>query len=317
MQRYLSMKNDPWQARLRLLGYYAQRVLVSRRLRHAAARITTAGLGVYYGRAGRAGKPLQAPILKMKDKGYLHLGKLLSEQQCAEMRAYLLRQPLIAARGNGQSFLMDRVPTGTSLGDFPLESVVNCPHVMEVANHPEVLAMAREYLGYTPTITLMGIRCSFPSDSPDVDVQSFHRDVEPGSIKLMVYLTDVDEKAGPHSYVQGTHLDRMPLRMRRYSDQEIARMHGDSVVFTGTAGTAFAIDNRGIHKGTPPSRGARLLLVVQYSLLPCLVYDYAPVAYRGAKRLDRYVNRLMVASAGTCVPGFVDPEAPMLSPLQD
>jgi hypothetical protein len=294
MQRYISMRDGSRHAKLRLLAYYAQRVMVSRRLRRMATRATIAGLGMLRGSAGRA--PRHSPaIVEMKKKGYLQLGKRLSGQDCAEIRAYLSQQPMIAARGNGLSFKMDSVPEGTSLGDFPLECVVNCPHVLALANHPDMVAIARDYLGYTPVITLMGIRCTFPSDRTDADVQSFHRDVEPGSIKLMVYLTDVDEQSGPHSYVQGTHLDRMPLRMLRYSDHDIACTHGGGVTITGPAGTAFAIDNRGIHKGTPPVRGMRLLLVIQYSLLPCLVYEYEPVAYRGRGCYDPYINRLMIA----------------------
>jgi hypothetical protein len=302
MQRYISMRDGSRYARLRLFCYYAQRVLISRRLRRAATRATIAGLDALHGSAGRASRRSPQPIMAMKNKGYLQLGKLLSEPQCAEIRAYLRNQHMIAMRGNRQSFKMDNVPEGVSLGDFPLESVVNCPHVMELANHRDVLAMARDYLGYTPTVTLMGIRCTFPSANTDADVQSFHRDVEPGSIKLMVYLTDVDEQSGPHSYVQGTHLDRMPLRMLRYSDHDIARTHGGGVTITGPAGTAFAIDNRGIHKGTPPVRGMRLLLVIQYSLLPCLVYEYEPVAYRGRQCYDPYINRLMIAERAG-VPG--------------
>jgi hypothetical protein len=169
---------------------------------------------------------------------------------------------------------------------------------MDLANHPDVLRLAGDYLGYTPTITLMGLRWSFPCGDTDADVQHYHRDSEPGSIKLMVYLTDVDAGNGPHSYVPGTHLDRMPLRLRRYSDREVAAEHGDGVTITGAAGTSFVIDSKGIHKGTPPARADRLLLVIQYSLLPCLMYDYAPVAYHGGARLDGYVNRLMVAAAG-------------------
>jgi hypothetical protein len=109
----------------------------------------------------------------------------------------------------------------------------------------------------------------------------------------------------------------MPLRMRRYSDVDIARSHGGSVMITGQAGTAFAIDNRGIHKGTPPMHGTRLLLVIQYSLLPCLVYEYEPVAYQGRGRFDPYINRLMIAAREVRDAVMALPEEKEASPLQD
>jgi hypothetical protein len=295
MQKYTSLGSGSLHARLKLFAYYIQRVCVSRRLRRAASYVTIAGLGLLHGQTGRARRPGAPGAAAMREQGYLPLGKLLSARQCDDMLAWLRPQGLVAARGNGQIFTADQAPAGTLMGDYPLDSVVNCPHVMELANHPDIIALARDYLGYTPTITLMGLRCSFPSTGRDADVQGFHRDSEPGCIKLMVYLTDVDLLSGPHSYVPGTHRDRMSLRLRRYADHEIECDHGGSVTITGPAGTGFVIDTQGIHKGTPPARSRRLVLVIQYSLLPCLIYDYAPVAYRGSKRFDPYINRLMIA----------------------
>lgn len=303
MQKYISLGSGSLPARLKLFAYYIQRICVSRRLRRAASRATVAGLGLLHGQAGRAIQPGTARAAAIREQGYVPLGKLLSARQCDEMLAWLRPRRLVAARGSGQTFTADQAPAGTLMGDYPLDSVVNCPHVMELANRPDIIALARDYLGYTPTITLMGLRCSFPSAGWDADVQGFHRDSEPGCIKLMVYLTEVDPQSGPHSYVPGTHRDRMPLRLRRYANQDIERDHGGGVTIIGPAGTGFVIDTKGIHKGTPPAKSRRLVLVIQYSLLPCLIYDYAPVAYRGSKRFDPYINRLMIATgaSGTAV----------------
>jgi hypothetical protein len=296
MQKYLSMRGGS-RARLKLLGYYAQRVCTSRRLRRAATRAVIAGLGALHGRAAGADARSAPPaaIAALRAQGYLQLGRRLAPDQCAEALAWLRTRPLIAARGDGHTFTLAERPAGTRIGDYPLETVVNCPHVLELANHPDMLALAGAYLGYTPVITLMGLRWSFPAEGADADVQHFHRDVEPGSVKLLVYLTDVDDAAGPHRYVPRSHLDRMPLRMQRYADRDVAQRHGGSVSITGPAGTALMIDNKGIHKGSPPLATARLLLVIQYSLLPCLMYAYAPVPYRGDARVSPYTNRLMVA----------------------
>lgn len=294
--KYISMRSSSSYARLKLMAYYLQRLTTSRRLRHVATLTTIACLRALRGRAASSGGSSES-VVALRETGYLPLGRLLSEQQCDEILAHMRSKRIKATRGSGESFTVDAVPPGTSTGDHELEHVVNCPHIMELANHPALLALAASYIGYTPTITLLGMRWSFPDDRPDVDVQGFHRDSEAGSVKLMVYLTEVDMDAGPHHYVPGTHRDRMPLRMQRYADADIARLHGAGIVVTGAAGTAFLIDTKGIHKGMPPAGRARLLLGIQYSLLPCLVYEYEPVAYRGAAAVDPYVNRLMVAAA--------------------
>jgi len=308
MQKYVTASSTSRHARLKLLGYYAQRIVTSRTLRQAATRAVIAGLAATQGSTGRARRPAPAPIGAMPADGYLRLGRLLSERQCMDMRAWLRKRAMVAARGSGHAFTMDDIPAGTRFGDYPLDTVVNCPHVMELANRPEILGMAAAYLGYTPRITLVGLRWSFPVDAAAGadNVQQFHRDTEPGSIKLMVYLTDVDEGAGPHSYVAGTHRDRMPLRLRRYADDEILRRHGAATVITGPAGTGFAIDTKGIHRGIPPAARARLVLVIQYALLPFLLYEYAPATYSGAARLDPYINCLVADAAGTGT-GVQDP----------
>jgi hypothetical protein len=293
MQKYVTVGGGARHARLRLLGYYVQRGVTSRRIRGLAARLAVAVLGWRHGRAHGVHAYAAPALAALRATGFAPLGQLLSARACAEALDWLREREMIAARGDGSVFRRDAAPPGAAIGDFPLDTVVHCPHILALANHPDMLALAAGYLGYTPTITLMGLRWSFPGAAAD-NVQAFHRDAEPGSIKMLVYLTDVGADAGPHHYVAGSHRERMPLRLRRYADAEVARDYGAGIVVTGPAGTAFAIDTKGIHKGTPPARVARLLLVVQYSLLPCLQYDYAPVPWRGMRRFDRYANRLMI-----------------------
>jgi hypothetical protein len=294
MFKYVSVGTSR-HARLKLFGYYVQRIVTSRTIRRAARRAAVVLLGMLHGRAAPRARAAAA-VATLRAQGHARMGRLLTASQCDEALAWLRGRDMVAVRGDGQVFRIDAVPPGARIADFALDSVVHCPHLLALANRPALLSLAADYLGYTPTITLLGLRWSFPDAGMDADVQGFHRDSDAASVKLLVYLTDVDADAGPHNYVPGTHRDRMPVRLRRYADQEIARDHGGGAVVTGPAGTGFFIDTRGIHKGTPPARRARLVLMVQYSLLPCLVYDYAPVPYRGGLRVDPYVNRLVISA---------------------
>jgi hypothetical protein len=97
-------------------------------------------------------------------------------------------------------------------------------------------------------------------------------------------------------YVEGTHLDPCGVKLKDYSDAEIMESYGAEriVSVTGPAGTAFTVNTHGIHKGTLPTGRPRLLLQVQYSLLPVYLYRYRPVASERAGEVDAYINRLFV-----------------------
>lgn len=295
MQRYVTFTSASVAGKIRLCVYYVQRLVTSRRVRRAAHWILLLGLRMRYRNKlmGFVGQSALAPPLRTH--GHVSLDGLATGSECAQMRAYLAPMPMQDSRGSGSSFTLDTVPEACRLGDYPLETVVNCPFVMRIANHPDLLVLAAEYLGFTPTITGLGLRWTFPGGRGADDVQRFHRDCEVGTFKVLMYLTDVDDGCGPHTFVPASHLERMPVRLRIHSDDDIMRTHGGGLTMLGPAGTAFAIDTKGLHKGAMPSTHPRLLLVIQYSLLPCLVFDYAPVDYTGQAVLHPYVNRLMVA----------------------
>jgi hypothetical protein len=289
-------------ARLRLAGYYVQRMVTSRVIRKAATRLVVAALRRLH--PGLRSVPAPAPdhsaalAAALRRDGVAVLGAMLAPHACAAIRDWLRDRPLIDARRSGRRFLLAAVPPETRVGDHAPDAVVDCPHILELANHPAVLALAQHYLGFVPSITGLGLRWSFPNPAAASDnVQQFHRDAEPGSIKLLVYLTDVDAASGPHHYVVGTHLERTPWRLRPYADADVVRRHGAPREITGGAGTAFMIDAKGIHRGVPPLRHPRLVLVVEYALLPCLLYDYAPLPCRDRGGFDPYINRLVVQPA--------------------
>ena len=292
MQKYLRFDDKAGYSTLRLCAYYLQRTLTSRRLRRVGEFFLLCALKC--SRAPRRSTPARSGATQaLRQRGYVPLGCVLTPEQCKEMHAYLAEKSLFDNRGTGQRFKLASQPVGVKLGDYDQDTVVHCPHVLALANCADFLNLATDYLGFTPTITNLSLRWSFPTAAPADDVQSFHRDSEPGSFKILVYLTDVDQTSGPHRYVTGSHHERMPVRLRLYSDDDIVRDYGGSVIVTGAAGTAFAIDTKGIHKGVPPVMQPRLLLGIQYSLLPCLIYDYAPVVQK-AVTVDPYINRLIV-----------------------
>ncbi len=145
----------------------------------------------------------------------------------------------------------------------------------------------------------MVIRWSSPELAGVSDLQRFHRDTDDWRfLKVMVYLTNVDEFCGPHVYVKGTHCSGQTLRQRFWTDEEMAESfdHSRFAVALGGMGSAFAVDTSGIHKGQAPTREYRLMLMLQYSLLPCYQTRKKPVNVVLPKHLDNYINRVIFAN---------------------
>jgi hypothetical protein len=291
-------------APLHSLLYYSQRIVTQPSVRRLVVRALSGALRLRQG----SGKDLwaataaeDASLLDLSRSGYAPLGNLLDPGQCGDIRAFLDDKPLFDRDRVRKGFRLAQAPDGVRVADYHLRDVVACPHVLALANSPPLLGLAARYMACKPTISALGLRWSFPQLSESSVLQAFHRDSEDWRyLKVLVYLTDVDDHAGPHVYLHGSHLTRAPVRLRFYSDSEIADTYGADKLLTaiGKCGFCFAVDTAGIHKGTAPSRQPRLMLQIQYSLLPSYAYRYAPESYDGPLALDRYVNRLIVRQAG-------------------
>ena len=102
--------------------------------------------------------------------------------------------------------------------------------------------------------------------------------------------------AGPHRFVAGSHRSSGRIFSRPYTEDEIEDLYGrDKIVkLLGPKGTTFLEDTWGIHKGDIPTIRSRLLLQVEYSIMPVLkVYLWTGV-YSRTDVIDRYSNRLFV-----------------------
>jgi hypothetical protein len=280
------------------LLYYAQRLVTPPRLRAALADGMSRYIDARHGAMASGAHALHRRAIEpLRRDGYAPLGRLLGDAQLAQIHAWLRDKPLHSRGKVLPPFSADRPPPGARMAEYGLADVIACPHLLEFANHPGLLRLAADYIGCKPTISAIGLRWSFPDSGTGTGLQAFHRDADDWRfIKVFAYLTDVDQDCGPHVYVEGTHLDPCGVKLKDYSDAEIMESYGAEriVSVTGPAGTAFTVNTHGIHKGTLPTGRPRLLLQVQYSLLPVYLYRYRPVASERAGEVDAYINRLFV-----------------------
>ena len=207
----------------------------------------------------------------------------------AEMASYLRPHKVWAGRYELTDPLYDLDEARTeNVANYPPDTMVACPHLMDLATDPTVLAVVEGYLGTAPMILGMAGWWSFVDIPGAKNAQLYHRDRDDYRFcKLFVQLTDVDEDGGPHTYVEGSHRwnsiralrDTWPGGARNFNewyfgtlrktDGQVERVFGKKgVSITGSAGLRFLVDTCGIHKGTPPVKTDRLMAQVLYGITP-------------------------------------------------
>lgn len=276
--------------------YYAQRLAIYPPMRRATAHAIATAINLRQQRLKSVlpGAGIDA-LARLGRDGYAVLPDMLSPRQIDDILAYLRDQPLVLR--DGRKVTAAQAQAEATIADADLDTVLGCPHMLELANSPVLIGLTGEYLGCMPTISTIGIRWSFPGATASIQTQHFHRDPDDWRfLKFFLYLSDVDLDSGPHIYVKGTHRHAGTIRARRFGLAELERRYGrDAIVsVTGPRGTSFVADTYGIHAGPVPLRRSRLMLEVGYSILPIFALRYRPQRIDRGHDLHPYVNRLLL-----------------------
>jgi len=277
------------------LAFYLQRTVLNPQRRQSIA-------GFF---ASRLPKPANQAVSQEEERGvqaletdgFAMLPQLITPGQIADVMEYL-KDKECYDRWKPQfgRFQVDQAPPQCHVAPYIDSVIVAAPHLLEIANHPSVLAIVQKVLGCKPTISNLGLWWSLTGHSKPEEAENYHRDVDEWHfIKLFVYLTDVTENSGPHKFMRGSHRKPKLLPIRRYQDDEVHGVFGkgNEMVFTGKAGTCFLENTFGFHKGQLPISENRLVFQAQYSLHPIGIYSYEPSPQLEKNaQLDRYINRL-------------------------
>ena len=283
--------------------YFSQRLVTRPGSRRLVSRTIAAGINLRHRNGAaetrmpdQAGHQDAGTVAALTHDGYALLSPLLTEAKLADIEAFLRVQEAVGSAG--RHFRVEDRPAGAKMASYPLATILECPHVLTLANDPAVIRIATAYLGCKPTLSSIGLRWSFPGAGEAANTQRFHRDPDDWRfLKLFVYLTDVDAGSGPHVYVAGSHRTAGRVRERLYTTEEIEHRYGRERLRTiaGPRGTSFLADTYGIHRGDVPTSRPRLILQLQYSLLPVFAFLYRPVPVASRPGIDHYVSRLLVA----------------------
>jgi hypothetical protein len=220
----------------------------------------------------------------LRRDGLVDLGRLLSEAQCQELRAYFSEKEVVDTyREEHPPFRPHDAARHPDchVAYHSHEDVLGAPYLLDIANDPRILGALHQYFGCVPTISFMTAWWSYPTELGPQQAENFHRDVDDWSfIKLFVYLTDVGAENGPHVYVRTSASSNRLSEIRRFRDEEIVEAFGEDklAVQTASAGSGFLENTFGFHKGTQPERGVRLMFQAVYSLNPLPYGPARPVA---------------------------------------
>ncbi len=215
---------------------------------------------------------IKKDVENLKSNGYLMLEDILTSQEIESLITKLTALNCVdRARKELGTFKITNVPEPTHVAD--INNVVDIPEAIKFANNEQVLALVSDYLGATPIIDNIKAWWSLPGFDEAENEQFYHRDNDSIKfIKLFMYLTDVDEKSGPHVFIQKSQNSKLFEKRGRFTDEEVESTFSsnDRIEYQGKKGTAFLEDTYGLHKGSLPTDNKRLLIQVRYSLLPTI-----------------------------------------------
>ena len=145
------------------------------------------------------------------------------------------------------------------------------------ALHERILEIANSYLGMYTRLRYFNVWHTFASAGAPRQSQLWHHDREDRYIlKVFVYLSDVNEGAGPFTYAPGTHAKGnvsstpefiLEGNVRRSDDSQMAKVvpAEDWVSCLGPRGTIVFADTRGYHKGGLARESDRVMYTCMFT----------------------------------------------------
>lgn len=244
----------------------------------------------------------------LKQSGLFFLPSYLSKTAINEVVSYFEDKLIYDPYSDAKVFFSIPPESETQkyhIAHHQAHDVLAAPHLMELANHPEILKIAEGFLGAKPTISYISAWWSFATNCSAMQAENFHRDVDGIKfLKLFCFLTDVNNSNGPHVYVlNSASSPKFRDSITRYTDQEIAEEFGeDSInVITGNAGTIFFEDTFGIHKGLKLNSGRRLVFQIIYSYGKLPYSPLSPIldlsSVSSSLNFDPWINRVYYSNS--------------------
>lgn len=269
------------------------------------------------------GKPDEDALSHFQETGWARLPSL-PEEIWQPIRDAILDNPVYLHKDAmfERPVSLQQARDGFNIAKISTPMLLGIPEVRDLLYRRDLLALVAAYLGCVPFLLLPTAWWSFKDREGPKDAQFFHSDLDDLQFcKIFIYLTDVDEESGPHTYVEATHSNDLMAKTAaaypggaeaymnwyrkelRKSDEEVLEHVGRPPVrITGEAGTMFIADTRGLHKGQLPFSNDRLVCQFTYGVSPRRAAVQVEALHppetsmpMRERKIYRYVNRMFLA----------------------
>ena len=209
----------------------------------------------------------------LNKKGYYKLNNLLENSIVKNLNTF---SSTICADVNNKKILYDKNNIISEIYRYNDKDLLNNKILQDLIMDPILINIARNYFKAEPIFDFIAMWRStdFLKKASSEAAQMYHFDLDRIKwLKVFIYLSDVTEKNGPHSYIESSHLSGQKpdeLLSRGYvriEDSDLEKHYSKNKFKTvkGKAGTVLIGDTKCWHKGNPIIEGERLMLQLEYS----------------------------------------------------
>ena len=219
-----------------------------------------------------SGDACAAVVSELRRDGFALMQFRLLQSEIDALKTFAFSTP---AYGNNpsdvRSFDEKTIPHDVGRFTWRVGDVIRHPVVQKLILEGPYCSIAQDYLGCRPQLVTVTLWLNPPFKG--YGANSYHYDNDgPGFLKFFVLLTDMAVGTGAHYFVKGSHERKKPQGVaapRLYEEDKIFQHYERSKEFVagGPAGTIFAEDTAGFHRGSDLLSGYRLLLQLQFSVI--------------------------------------------------
>ncbi len=173
------------------------------------------------------------------------------------------------------------------------KDVITVEEVQKLALDPFFLNVAQNYLEAKPILCQTNFWAS--KVGKDDKTHKFHQDYDDiRFLKVFIYLNDVDENNGAHTYVKESinNMIHTPdyKATKRIDEKIINNKYGDKVInICGKKGSIIFEDTYGFHKGSVLNTGHRFMLQFQY----CCSTKFFDTGINFINNIDKNKNEIL------------------------
>lgn len=210
-------------------------------------------------------------INELNSKGYYKFDFLLDDNTCESIikKAQKLR---FISKKDKKEITGINIKNVKSSTNWVKEQahVANISEVQNILTDPYILSIAQEYMNTIPINSQTNLWFSVANKLGDT-TQEFHQDFgDVKFLKIFIYLNDVDQNNGPHTYIENSinnkHLPPNYKPSQRLTKNWVDKYYKNDVKqLTGKKGSILFVDTFGFHKGGTLLKGHRILLQLEFT----------------------------------------------------